>query len=174
MGVTESTPANLVIGAGSVLRDSTDAGATKDANVFRVNRTYFTPELNGVKGQLLGTTYIQKSEGILEVSVPEISAEILATTWPGSVAAEQGGETTIDEDDTRRLPTEAYHDWELQVPGLTKVFGFQCDNALNLGSIEASAGDASEMAPKLELHSFWDPADLTKSPHRIVISPLGS
>lgn len=174
MAVTASTPANLVIGAGDGYVDSAVVGATEDDNVFRINREYFVPPLNGVKGELMGTHFIKSSNGILEMTVPEISAAIMAKTWPGSATSSVGGTDTIDEDDSRRIPTSAYHDWELRVPGLTKTFKFQADNAINQGAIEMSAGDAANMKPRLELHSAWDPSDLTASPHRIVIAPLAS
>jgi hypothetical protein len=172
--VTSSTPTNLVVGAGDVYVDSSDGGASQDDNVFRIDRKYFTPELNGVKGALIGCDYIQSSEALLETTAPEIAAVLLAKTWPGSQSATVGGTTTIDEDDGRRLSTADYHDWELRVPGLTKIFEFQLDNAINLGSIEMAGKNAGNMAPKLELHGRWDPAALTVSPHRIVIAPLVS
>lgn len=174
MAVTASTPTNLVIGAGDVYIDNSDGGASQDDNVFRIDRSYTVPELNGVKGHLVGTDYIQSSEAILETVAPEIVAAILAKTWPGSSSADVGGTVTIDEDDTRRLPTTDYHDYELRVPGLTKVFKFQVDNGINLGSIEFAAKNAGNMGPKLEIHGRWDPAALTASPHRIVIAPLAS
>lgn len=176
MGVTASTPANLVVGAGDVYVDDELLGASIDANVFRINRTYYTPDLNGVKGSLVGTTYIQNSEGVLECAIPEVSSAVLADLWPASQAGGGGPDsTTIDEDDTVRVPSSSYHDWELQVPGLDgKVFGFQCDNGLNMGNLEFSASDSSVAAPRAEIHSTWDAAALTSSPHRIVITGSGS
>ena len=74
MPVTADTPTNLVIGAGDVMRNHAWVGASIDNNVFRIERDIFTPDLNGLKGNLIGTDYIQRSEGVLEVSIPEISA----------------------------------------------------------------------------------------------------
>jgi hypothetical protein len=170
MGVTASTPANLVIGAGNVLIDSSDVGATTGDNTFTIEQTIFEPELNGVPGMLVGTQYKTREEAILGCSLPEVSAEILALLWPGS--AESGG--VIDYDGTRRLPTSAFHDYELDVDGLTNTFGFLADNALNQGSIEFNGQDAGMMAPKGEFHSKWDASSLTASPHRITITAIGS
>lgn len=175
MAVTAATPANLVVGAGDVYVDDAVLGASIDNNVFRIARTYYTPDLNGVKGSLVGTTIIQSSEGILESSIPEVSASIMAKMYPGSQAGGGGpNATVIDEDDTVRIPTSQYHDWRLQVPGQSLTFGFECDNALNLGALEFTASDSAVAAPRAELHSNWDAADLTVSPHRIRITGTGS
>ena len=78
--VTTDTPTNLVVGAGEVYRNQASLGASSGDNVFRIEREIFTPELNGVKGKLLGTDYIKRSEGILETGFPEISAAVLSST----------------------------------------------------------------------------------------------
>lgn len=172
MGVTASTPANLVVGAGDVQVDGADVGATADDNVFRIEQTIFEPDnLNGVPGMLLGTQYKTREVAILECSMPEVSAATLALLWPGSAAT--GG--TIDWDGTRRIPTAAFHDYELIVPGLDGAsFSFLADNALNQGNIEMSGQDAGLMNPRGEFHSKWDASALTASPHRIIVTPAAS
>lgn len=171
MGITAATPTNLVVGAGNLLRASADLGASEDANAFRIERTYFTPDLNGSPGGLMGTDYVQSEEGILESSLPELSATTLGALWPGS-ADTGGGEIRFD--GAVRLQPEAYADWELVVPGFANEFGFFCENAVNLGKIDIQADDKSTAKPRLELHSRWDPADLTVSPHGFRITALGS
>lgn len=167
MGVTAATPANLVVGAGDVYLNDAILGASIDDNAYRIERDYFTPELNGVKGFLKGTTYIDRSEAILEASIPEMSATIMEAMLPGMTNA--GG--TIDEDEGRRIPDEDYNDWKLVVEGLNgRSFSFEADNGINLGNVDSSLGDASVYAPRAEVHSTWDAAALTASPHRIVIT----
>jgi len=174
--ITADTPTNLVVGAGDVLRNHANIGASVDANVFRIERTIFTPDLNGTKGALVGTDYITKSEGVLETSVPEVSPSGIGAAWPGSQTdSSTPGMTIIDEDDTRRIPTSDYADWELQVTRLGGgEFQFECDNAINTAALELSNGDAALSAPRYQLHSRWDPADLTASPHRIRILDVAS
>lgn len=179
MGITASTPNNLVVGAGNVLREDADLGASEDANVFRIERSYFTPDLNGSPGGLVGTDFIQNEEGILESSLPEISAATLAALWPGSAAGTGAGATPWPADEIRfdgqvRVQTDAYADWELVVPGFVNEFGFFIESGINLGSIEASGQDDATMKPRLELHSRWDPGNLEQSPHGFRISALGS
>lgn len=180
MGITASTPSNLVVGAGNLLLDGGDLGASEDANVFRIERAYFTPNLNGSPGGLVGTDFVQNEEGILESSLPEISTTTLAELWPGSAAGAGGvGVGLWPTDEVRfggevRLQPAAYKDWELVVPGFVNEFGFFVESAVNLGSIEASAQDDGTVKPRLELHSRWDPADLTRSPHGYRITALGS
>jgi hypothetical protein len=168
MGITASTPSNLVVGAGNLLKADVDLGASEDANLFKIARTYFTPDLNGVPGGLVGTDYVQSEEGTLESSLPELSAVTLGSLWPGSALT--GDEIRFD--GAVRVAEEDYADWELVVPGLTNEFGFFVENAINLGSISASADDKATMKPRLELHSRWDPADLTVSPHGFRITAL--
>lgn len=171
MGVTSSTPANIVVGAGNVLVDSVDVGATADDNTFTIEQEIFEPDnLNGVPGMLVGTQYKTREEAVLAASMPEVSAATLALLWPGS--AESGG--VIDWDGTRRIPSAAFHDYELDVPGLTNMFSFLADDALNQASIEYSGQDAGMMTPRGEFHSKWAADSLSASPHRIIVAALGS
>lgn len=176
MAVTASTPANLVVGAGDILVDAAAGGATADDNVFRIEQTIFEPDnLNGVPGMLVGTQFKQREEAILEATMPEVSATVLALLWPGAASAVVGAVTTIDWNGTRRIPTTAFHDYELRVPGLDgKTFGFLADNAINQGNIEYTAQDAGLMLPRGEFHSKWDAATLTVSPHRIKVTAAAS
>lgn len=175
MGVTADTPTNIVIGAGNVHRNHANLGASTGDNVFTITREIFTPQLNGLKGSLLGTDYVTKSEAMLATSIPEVSAAVMAAGWPGSTSTPTAGMTVIDEDDTRRIPTADYADWELQVERLGGgQFQFEVDNAINRANLELSGQDAGMMAPRYELHGSWDPADLTSSPHRIRILDVAS
>lgn len=175
MGITADTPTNLVVGAGNILRNHANLGASMDANVFRIERELFTPELNGLKGTLRGTDYVRRSEAVLETTIPEVSASIMAALWPGSQSTPTAGMTVIDEDDTRRVPDSDYADWELQVERLNGgEFQFEVDNGINRGSLELSGQDDGAMAPRAEIHGTWDPAALTVSPHRIRILDVAS
>ena len=90
--------------------------------------------------------------------------------WPGSSSATVGEQTTIDEDDTRRIATSDYADWELQIERLGGgEFQFEVDNAIQTGNYEGELTDDGLFAPRYTLASRWDPADLTASPHRIRI-----
>lgn len=176
MGVTATTPANLVVGAGEVTVDDANQGATADDNTFTINQEIFEPDnLNGVPGMLVGTQYKRREEAVLAATMPEISAAVLALLWAGSESATVGDETTIDWDATRRLPTTAFKDYALTVPGLDgKSFGFLADNALNQGNIEYSAADDNIMLPRGEFHSKWSASPGARSPHRIVVTVAGS
>lgn len=174
MPVTTDTPTNLVAGAGEVYRNQGPMGASMDANVVRIERELITPEINGLKGTLVGTDYVRKSEGILETTIAEISAAAFAYAWPGS-SSSGTGTVTIDEDNTRRIPTSAYADYELQWERLGGgEVQWEVDNAINRGSLSIEAADDGFLKVPLELHSTWDPADLTNSPHRFRILDTAS
>lgn len=188
MAATASTPANLIIGAGNAYKDLADVGVTADDNVFRIEENRFEPDnLNGLPGMLVGTMYITDSEGILDVGMPEISEERLADVWPGSRSdTDVDGVVTIDRDgNARRVPLTAYADWKLRVKGLTRLYNFEVDDAINLGNAEFTFADAGMALPRLELHSRWsvppapgsgeDPEDVVyPSPHRITYSLLAA
>lgn len=178
MGITADTPQNLVVGAGEALVDHANLGATVDANAFRIERTIFTPDLNGAKGALKGTDYVTASEGILEMSIPEFNATILTKMWPGSKTNHGdvvAGMAIIDEDTVRRIPTADYHDWELQVERLNGgEFQFEVDNGLNTANVEASLADDALASPRVEIHGRWDATVGTRSPHRIRILDVAS
>lgn len=174
MGATASTPENLVIGAGNIKVDDEDVGVTRGDNTFAINETMFEPDdLNGVPGMLVGTQYIVSQEAVLGAGMPEVSPETIALLLKGSEATE-AGDTTIDWDGTRRVPLSAFHDYELEIPGLTNIFHFFADNALNQASAEWNGQNAEMMNPRGEFHSKWTAATLDASPHRIVIEPIGS
>ena len=174
MAVTSSTPANLVIGAGDVFLDGADLGATVDNNSFAIEQEWTVPDLNGVPGELQHTRYKNSENARLGVTVAELTATKLRAVWPGSTSATAGTITTIDSDDTRRVPTADYHDWMLQVDGLETsdqytTFNFYADNAVNDGGLEMEASDDGLLSYRAELMSTWSAADLTASPHRIKI-----
>jgi hypothetical protein len=107
---------------------------------------------------------------VLETGFPEVSATVLSAGWPGSSSATVTTVTTIDEDNTRRIPVGSYADWELQVERLGGgEFQFEVDNALQTGNYEGDLTDDGFFVPRYSLRSRWDPADLTASPHRIRI-----
>lgn len=169
MGVTASTPTNIVFGAGNLEIDETDVGATSGDNGFRIEQTINEPELNGVPGALIGTQYKTREEAVLTAGMPEVDSTIVKALWPGA-----SGENVLDWDGTRRIPTAAFHDYDLVVDGLSNTFHFYADNALNQGNIEYTGRDTDIMNPQIEAHSKWDAAAMTASPHRIHIAPLGS
>lgn len=177
MGITAQTPANLVVGAGEIRVDGGALNAaTADDNVYRIEQEIFEPDnLNGAPGMLKGTQYKIRENAVLETTLPEVNATVLGLLWPGSASDVSGDVTTIDWDGTRRIPTSAFHDYELRVPGLDgKVFGFLADDALNQGGIEFAGQDAGMMSPRGEFHSKWDAAALSASPYRILVTVPGS
>lgn len=175
MAVTVDTPLNLFVGAGDIYIDAAAAAATTDNNVFRLEREPFVPQLNGTKGPLVGTDYIMSSIPYLETSIAEISETATALQIAGSTSATVGATTTITEDDTRRLGTAAYHDYELRIPGVDgRRASFFVDNAIHTGNAEFTAQDDGLMAPRLTLAGRWDPSDLTAAPWRIEIEVAAS
>lgn len=171
MAVSAATPANLVVGAGDIYINAAVGGATTGNNNYVVEQEWFVPDLNGTKGALVGTDYKIREEAFLEFGLAEHTAATYALMIPGSTSATVGTATTIDTDETRRIPTAAYNDYELRVPGLDgKQFSFFADAAVQTGNAEYEAADDGLMAPRIRVRASWDPADLTASPFRLVIT----
>jgi hypothetical protein len=66
---------------------------------------------------------------------------------------------------SRRLPSTAYHDWELRVSGLDgREIRFGLSDAIMTENAEFEAADDGTLAPRLTLQARWDPASITTSP----------
>lgn len=168
-GITADTPVNLVIGAGVIFKDHAFVGATVDNNLFGVERTIFTPDLNGIMWDLQGTDYITRSTPRIEATVPEIGGNIMGVQLPGvTVTGPSAGMTTITDSGTRRIADADYHDYELQVerPNGGQV-QFEVDNAINVGSFEGELQDDGLFAPRLVLTGRGTAAAPSTAPWRI-------
>lgn len=175
-GITSDTPVNLVVGAGVLLRDHAYLGATVDNNRFAVERDLFTPELNGIMSDLMGTDYINRSVGMIEATVPEVGATVLEAGIPGAdVDTATPGMTVISEATTRRIPDSSYADWELDIDRLNGgQFQFEVDNAINTGNFDGELQDDGLFAPRYVLSGRIDPDALDTSPWRIRILDVAS
>jgi hypothetical protein len=142
-GVIELIAVNLVVGAGVLLRNHAYFGASVDNNMFAVERTMFTPDLNGIQGDLQGTDYITRSVGRIEATIPEVSATVIAAGIPGAtVTGPTAGMTIISDATTPPHPDSAYADWELDIDRLNGgQFQFEVDNAINTGNFEGELQD---------------------------------
>ena len=168
MAVTSSTASNLIIGAGDVFIDGADIGATMDTNSYSINTEWYVPDLNGVPGELTGTRYKSSETAVMGFTMPELSAAKIVQMWPNSESATVGTVTTIDTDDSRRVNSDSYHDYTLQVNGLDGVqLNFYADNALNQNGLQMDLSDDGTAAITAEVTATWDGNDMTASPHRI-------
>lgn len=175
MGVTADTPVNIVIGAGDVYVDGDLIGATMANNVFRVVREYFSPDLNGVPGPLEGTDYIRSETVELEVTIPELSADILALLIPNSDSTPSGGDVTIKSTGVRRVASASYHEWELRVPGLDTIeFRFRVHKGIATGNVQFEAADDGVLAPRMTIQGRWEAGDNSASPWEILRLLAGS
>jgi hypothetical protein len=69
---------------------------------------------------------------------------------------------------SRRLPSTAYHKWELRVPGLNgREVRFTITKGIMTENAEYEAADDGALAPRLTIQARWDPASITTSPWSI-------
>ena len=175
-GVTSETPTNIVVGAGILLRNHAMFGASIDDNLFAVDREIFTPQFNGVLGDLLDTDYITRSVGRIEATVPEVGANVIEAGIPGAeVDTTTPGMTIVSDAEVRRIPTNSYADWELDVDRANGgQFQFEVDNAINTNPFEGNLQNAGLFAPRYVLAGRRDAADPDTSPWRIRILDVAS
>jgi hypothetical protein len=174
-GITSDTPVNLVVGAGVILRNHAYFGASVDANLFAVERTMFTPDLNGIMSDLQGTDYISRSVGRIETTIPEVGAGVIAAGIPGATVTPTAGQTLVEEATSRRIPDASYADWELDVDRLNGgQFQFEVYNAINTAPFSGELHDDGLFAPRYVLMARIDPAALTASPWKIRILDVAS
>lgn len=175
-GITADTPINLVVGAGVVLRNHAYFGASVDNNLFAVDREMFTPDLNGIMADLMGTDYITRSVGRIEATIPEVGSAVITAGIPGATVTTPGaGHVLVEEATSRRIPTSAYADWELDVERVNGgQFQFEVDNAINVNPFEGELQDDGLFAPRYSLQGRIDSAALSTSPWRIRILDTAS
>jgi len=69
---------------------------------------------------------------------------------------------------SRRLPSTAYHNYELRIPGLDgREIRLSLKNAIMKDNAEFEAADDGALAPRLKLEARWDPASIATSPWTI-------
>lgn len=174
-GITADTPVNLVVGAGVLLRNHAYFGASIDNNLFAVDREMFTPDLNGIMSDLMGTDYIIRSVGRIESTIPEVGAGVIEAGIPGATVTPSAGQTLVEEATSRRIPDASYADWELDIDRLNGgQFQFEVDNAINTNPFEGELQDDGLFAPRYSLMGRIDPDALSASPWRIRILDVAS
>lgn len=175
-GITADTPVNLAIGAGVLLRDHAYVGATIDNNLFAVERGLFTPELNGLMWDLMGTDYVLRSVPRIEATVPEVGAAVIGSAIPGAdVNTSTPGQTIISDSGERRLDDADYHGYELDLERPNGgQFQFEVDNAINTGNFEGELQDDGLFAPRWVLTGRGTAAAPATSPWRIRILDVAS
>lgn len=90
MAVTGTTAEEISVGAGELfyLAETTPndvwatVGATQEDNVWRILQTFFAPQFNGVVGPIKGTHYLQSETVELEVSLPQMGADLAGIVIP--------------------------------------------------------------------------------------------
>lgn len=163
------------IGAGNVYLDDVLVGATRENNVFRILQDIAAPTVNGVGGALAYTDYhntLPMAE--MEVTLLEISEDMLAVMIPGAASTPSGDDTVIGPPASRRIQEADYHKWEIRVPGLsnrqlkyTILIGIATTNP---EFVNADDG-ASPAGPRLTIQSRIDPDDTTANPWSITKTP---
>ena len=150
-GITSDTPISLAIGAGVFLKDHAFVGPTTDANLFALERELFTPQLNGITGDLMSTDYIVRSVPRIEATVPQVNANIIDSHIPGvDVNTSTPGMTILSDSGERRIDDADYHNYELDLERPNGgQFQFEVDHAINTGSFEGELQDDGLFAPRL-------------------------
>ncbi len=95
MGISASTPLNLLFGAGDLEVGGVNVGATKEGTVFRVEQEVYWPDLNCAKGPVKGTGYKIREVAFMQVTLVEMTMENVALAIPCAAAPSTGMASTI-------------------------------------------------------------------------------
>jgi hypothetical protein len=171
------------IGAGQVYLDDVLVGSTREDNVFRVMQEVAAPTINGVGGMLARTDYHTRLPWAeLELTLVELSDELLAVMIPGAIAAAgsgaDAGKTVITGPDqaARRLGTADYHKWLLAVPGIDGAL-IELEIALGIAQSNAeftAADSENPLGPRITIQSRIDPDAIETPQWRILRTAAGS
>lgn len=165
----------LLIGAGSIYLDGVPASMTRENNVVRIMQDLTAPTINGAGGVLARTHYHNQRPWMeMETTLLDLSAEMLAIMIVGAEIAEDGDNTVITAPAERRVGTDAYHAWELRVPGLdNREVRFTLRNAIITGNTELTAADdgTAPLGPRVTIMSTLDPDDIEESSWAITKIP---
>lgn len=126
--------------------------------------TYEVRQLTFVGTALIGGTGVSFAFGAAHFHA--LGEKVFEQTSVGSTTVTSGAGVH------RRIPTDAYHKWELVVVGLDgRERRFRLLSALMTENPEYEATDSADspLAPRLTLQARWDPAAPTVSPWEIEI-----
>ena len=167
MGVTTDTAARLVLGAGDLTFGGTDVGATMEGTVFRVERTLYNPDLNGVRGPLKGTVFVLEEIPFLEVTLTEITGEFIGFALPGVSVASDVSSDIVSGSDSICLSTSDYKDLILTIP---KCDGTDLDviititDALAISNLEMTWEDDGITTFRITFRGHYDASAPLEAP----------
>lgn len=175
----------MIPGAASTVETADDAGSGLDTTLADDTEPgqYLAVKLTAVTGATVGDTVRVGASGSIEFR----TLTRVGTLGAGGTgvdldfplqSAHASGDDVVETDGTgmtiitppiiRRLPSSAYHDWRLDVPGLDgRLVRFTVYDAIMTDNAEFEAADDDAMGPRLTLQSRIDPAQPNRGGWRI-------
>lgn len=167
--------AELFVGAGRLYLDNVPVGMTRENNVARIMQDITAPTINGVGGTLARTHYHNTKPYMeLEVTLLELSETMLPLLIVGAEVSTVGDDTVISAPSERRVGSDAYHTWELRIPGLdNREVRFKALNGIITGNAEFTAADdgTAPLGPRVTIMSNIDPDNIEASSWSITKVP---
>lgn len=155
--------AELFVGAGDMYLDGVKVSMTRENNVARIMQDITAPSINGAGGILARTHYHNQKPWLeLEATLMELSADMLPLLIVGAEVSADGDNTVIGPPTARRVSSDAYHKWELRVPGLdNREVRFAALLGIITGNSEFTAADdgTAPLGPRVTIISCIDPDD---------------
>ena len=169
MGISATTPINLLFGAGDLTVGGIDVGATKEGTVFRVEQEVYWPDLNCAKGPVTGTGYKIREVAYLQVNLVEMTMENVALAIPCAAASSTVGaphaSTIISGGIPGCIATTCYNDvvWT----GATcepKTLRITLKDAISSENMEITFQCDEEASFTLTFMATYDPGNVTVRP----------
>lgn len=149
-----ATADKILLGYGVVSIGATPIGLTRGGSAFVVEREYRNIEADGDRGVVQGRTVIDTENAKLTVNALEtFTAADMTKYYPGMAIATNKMTSTLT------IAAGDYND--VKWVGKTKdgkAVTINLENAINMGNLEWTLEDKSEVVPSLEFSACYDEA----------------
>lgn len=169
-GVTTETMNRLAIGPGALYKNfvnpatpGTIISATSGGNIFRIERELYTPEIDGLKGPLKGSSRVVKEVAYIDTNLVEITKENLMLAIAGLTQTDFGSPATHTKLTSSGEISAGDHIDTIAIvgklSGTTNPICVVIKNALSTDPEELALGDGKNtVVLKTKFTSYYDPS----------------
>ena len=167
MAITANTPINIVVGAGDLTYGGADLGATEGGARLRVEREYYTPDLDGARAEVMGTERLIRETATLEVTLAELTMLSLDYALPGADLVSDASSEILTAAIRACIPQSDHGDVVLTVPRCAADGTEELDiiitlyNALAEPGLEIPFMDTEDSKYTVTFKAYLDAANIT-------------
>ena len=171
MAISATTLTDMVLDAGSLYIASVDIGATVGGSQFTVQQEIYWPDLDGARGNVVGTGKVINEVARLVANAAEITIAKIAAILPTVVSASGGGSeyTSIN---TFGYVGSSQHksvEWKGQTMDLDNIIITLFNAMNNGGNLEMAFTDTGETVYPITFEGFYGSTTPTTRTWQIAI-----